>query len=292
MKKLANLIVQKNKLFLIVGILLIIPSIIGALATKTNYDILVYLPSDIETLKGQEILKDDFNIGSFAVSIVNNIDDYDLTKIEEKIKKIDCVSEVISINDITGTSIPLDMLPKKYLDKVSKGDSKLLLIIFSTGTSDNETTLAIEEICNMSNNIIVGGMSSMIRDMRLLVDSEMIKYIIVAVICCLIILTISLDSYVVPFILLGNIGIAILYNMGSNILLGEISYITKAIAAVLQLGVTTDFSIFLYHKYETYKSKYNRRSEAMTEAIKDTFVSVIGSSLTTIAGFLALCSMI
>lgn len=291
MQGFADFVVKKRKLFIVISLILVIPSIIGYVLTKTNYDTLVYLPSDIETLKGQNILKEDFNMGAFSISIINNLDDYELSKIENDIRKIDCVNEVLSINDLTGTTIPISMIPNKILDKVAKDDSKLLLITFSTGTSDDETNEAIEKISNMTDKIKVGGMSSMVYDTRLLFESQTFLYVFIAVICCLIILMLSLDSYILPIILLANIGLAVLMNMGSNIIFSEISYITKAIAAVLQLGVTTDFSIFLYHKYEYFKEKYNSKEEGMKEAICETMKSVIGSSLTTIAGFLALCSM-
>ena len=290
MKKFADFVVNKKNLFIIISLILIIPSILGFLLTKTNYDILVYLPSDIETLKGQEILTNDFEMGAFSISIVDNISDFELANLENDIRKINCVREVLSIDDITGTTIPKEMIPSKILDKVSKDDSKLLLITFSSGTSDDETYEAVNKISQMTDHIKVGGMSSMVRDTRILFESQTFIYVLIAVIGCLIILMFCLDSYVVPFILLGNIGISILFNMGSNIIFGDISYITKAIAAVLQLGVTTDFSIFLYHKYEYYKEKYDN-NKAMKEAICETMVSVLGSSLTTIAGFLALCSM-
>ena len=292
MHKIADFIVKNKKIILILNLLLLIPAIIGFSLTKTNYDILVYLPSDIETLKGQSILKDDFKMGAFSVSLVDNdISDKELITLENKIREIDCVNDVVSINDITGTTIPLEMLPKKFVDYVSTDDSKLLLITFSTGTSDEETTDAVKEIEELSSSIKVGGMSAMSLDMRRLVESQTFTYVLLAVVCCLIILMISLDSYIVPLILLGNIGVSILFNMGTNIMFGEISYITKAIAAVLQLGVTTDFSIFLYHKYEAAKKTKKANDEAMSEAISETMTSVIGSSLTTVAGFLALCSM-
>ena len=292
MHKIADFIVKNKKIILILNLLLLIPAIIGFSLTKTNYDILVYLPSDIETLKGQSILKDDFKMGAFSVSLVDNdISDKELITLENKIREIDCVNDVVSINDITGTTIPLEMLPKKFVDHVSTDDSKLLLITFSTGTSDEETTDAVKEIEELSSSIKVGGMSAMSLDMRRLVESQTFTYVLLAVVCCLIILMISLDSYIVPLILLGNIGVSILFNMGTNIMFGEISYITKAIAAVLQLGVTTDFSIFLYHKYEAAKKTKKANDEAMSEAISETMTSVIGSSLTTVAGFLALCSM-
>ena len=291
MKGFANFIVRHKIFFLVLSLLLIIPSIVGFLKTKTNYDILVYLPSDIETLKGQKVLTDDFKMGAFSVSVVENINDKELIKLEDQIREIPCVNEVVTINDITGTTIPKEMIPNDVINKVAKGDTKLMLITFSTGTSDDETIEAIDEISKLNSNVKVGGMSSLVRDTRLLVESQTLLYVIIAVICCFIVLSLALDSYVLPFILLGNIGVSLLFNMGSNIMFGQISYITKAIAAVLQLGVTADFSIFLYHKYEAAKEKYKTKEEAMADAIKETTVSVIGSSLTTIAGFLALCSM-
>ena len=292
MKLFSNFVVKNKRIILLVSLVLLIPAMIGYINTKTNYDILVYLPSDIETLKGQNILKDDFNMGAFSVSLVDkSISEKKLNQLENKIREIDCVTNVISVNDITGTTIPMEMLPKKFLDHVTSDDSKLLLITFSTGTSDEETTDAIEKIEKLSKSIKVGGMSAMSLDMRRLVESQTLTYVVVAVICCLLVLMVSLDSYIVPFLLLGNIGMSIIYNMGTNVIFGEISYITKAIAAVLQLGVTTDFSIFLYHKYEAFKKNTKSNDEAMKEAINETMVSVVGSSLTTIAGFLALCSM-
>ena len=292
MQRFSNFVVKNKMIILLISLLMLIPSIIGYGLTKTNYDILVYLPSNIETLKGQNILKDDFNMGAFSVSLVDNrISEKKLVELENKIRNIDCVTNVVSINDITGTTIPLEMIPKKLLDHVSNNNSKLLLITFETGTSDEETTDAVKTIEELSDDIKVGGMSAMSLDMRNLVESQTFAYVMVAVIFCLIVLMLSLDSYIVPLLLLGNIGLAILFNMGTNIMFGEISYITKAIAAVLQLGVTTDFSIFLYHKYESAKKNKKTNDEAMSVAINETMVSVVGSSLTTIAGFLALCTM-
>ena len=292
MHKFSNMVVKNKIIILIISLLMLIPSIIGYIETKTNYDILVYLPSDIETLKGQNILKDDFDMGAFSVSLVDNsISNKDLIKLENTIREIDCVTNVVSINDITGTTIPIEMIPRRLLNHVSNKDSKLLLITFKTGTSDEETTDAIKEIEELSDDIKVGGMSAMSLDMRKLTESQTFAYVAVAVVFCLIVLMISLDSYIVPLLLLTNIGISIIFNMGTNIIFGEISYITKAIAAVLQLGVTTDFSIFLYHKYEASKKSKKTNDEAMSEAINETMISVIGSSLTTIAGFLALCTM-
>ena len=292
MKKFSNFICKHKTLVLIISFILLIPSLIGIYKTKINYDILVYLPSDIETIKGQNILTDDFNIGAFSVSTIKNMNADDVLKMEEKIKKVDGVNEVVSLYDAIGTTIPIEMLPDEITEKVSKSDETLLLITFKDGTSDESTLNAIKEIKSITKGYAkIGGMSAMVLDTMNLSDKEVATYIVIAVILCIIVLTISLDSYLTPILLLLNIGIAILYNMGTNIILGDISYITKAISVVLQLGVTTDFSIFLYHKYENAKKHTKDKNKAMESAINETVTSVIGSSLTTIAGFLALCTM-
>ena len=292
MSKLGNFICKHKWLIVIVSLIMLIPAAIGYFSTKVNYDILVYLPEDIETLKGEHILTDDFHMGAFSITIVENMADQDLVKLENKFRKIEGVNKVISIADLTGTSIPVEIIPKELRDKVAKDNTKLVLITFNNSTSDDVTLAALEEMRSITDDSVrIGGMSAMVLDTKELFNSQMLLYIVIAVICCLIILTISLDSYLVPVLLLLNIGIAIIYNMGSNIFLGNICYITKAIAAVLQLGVTTDFSIFLYHKYEAAKKKEKDNDKAMSKAIHETLVSVLGSSLTTIAGFLALCTM-
>ena len=292
MKNVCNIIVKQKFLILLVTLLLMLPSIIGYVVTKINYDILVYLTSDIETLKGEKILTDDFNMGAFSIVIADNMESKDIIKLEEKFRNIETVEHVVSINDILGTNIPVEILPDEIKEKVANGDSRLILVTFSGSTSDDKTLAAVEEMRQITDdNTKIGGMSAMVLDTKELFNSEMLLYVVIAVILCIVVLELSLDSYVVPFLLMINIGIAILFNMGSNIIFGNISYITKAIAAVLQLGVTTDFSIFLYHKYEKLKKEYKDSNKAMSEAIHDTFISVFGSSLTTIAGFLALCTM-
>lgn len=292
MNKFGEWVCKHKWLIIIVTVLLFIPAIWGYANTKINYDILVYLPSDIETLKGEEILTDDFNMGAFSISVVENMDDKDLISLEDKIREIETVTNVVTINDITGVAIPVEVLPKSILDKCAKDDTKLMLITFSESTSDDKTLAAVEEIRNLTKDSVrVGGMSAMVLDTKELFNSEMLLYVVIAVIFCIIVLMVALDNYLVPLLLIANIGVAILFNMGSNVFLGQISYITKAVAAVLQLGVTTDFSIFLYHKYEKAKKVYKTRDEAMSNAIHETLVSVFGSSLTTIAGFLALCTM-
>ena len=292
MKGIGRIIVKHKIAIIIISLLLFIPSIIGMIKTKVNYDILVYLPKDIETLKGQHILTDEFKTGAYATIVVEDMPNKNLLKLENKIKKVDGVVSVLSVADITGTTIPVEMLPEKIVNKVAVGNTKLLLVTFENSTSDDRTLEAVEEIRKITkDDCLVGGVSAMVLDTKELFNSEMLKYVVIAVICCIIVLEFALDSYVVPFLLLGNIGAAILYNMGTNILLGDICYITKAISSVLQLGVTTDFSIFLYHKYEKAKKTNKDKNKAMAEAINETLVSVAGSSLTTIAGFLALCTM-
>lgn len=292
MHKIGDFVCKKKWWILGITFLLLIPAILGYAHTKVNYDILVYLPSDIETLKGEEILTDDFQMGAFSISVVENMSDRDLLSLEKQIAEVPSVTHVVTINDFTGTTIPISMLPKEIVEKCAKDNTKLMLITFSGSTSDAMTLDAVSKIRELTDKQVhVGGMSAMVLDTKELFNKEMLLYVVVAVVFCIFILMIALDNYFVPFLLLFNIGIAILFNMGTNIFLGEISYITKAIAAVLQLGVTTDFSIFLYHKYEKSKEECHNKEEAMSRAIHETLVSVFGSSLTTIAGFLALCTM-
>lgn len=292
MKKINRFITNHSILVVIVALLLLVPSLIGYVNTKINYNILVYLPSDIETIKGQDILTNDFGIGAFSFVTVNKMSDYDMLKLEDKIRKIDSVNLVASLADVTDTTVPMDILPDDVLKKLHKDEKNVIVVTFENGTSDEVTMKAVEKLRSVVGDASsVSGMSAMVLDTRDVSNSEMLAYIIIAVILCLVVLTVATDSFVIPFLLLGNIGVAILYNMGTNIFLGEISYITKAISAVLQLGVTMDFSIFLYHKYIQAKGQFKDKKEAMQEAITETFHSVLGSSLTTIAGFLALCMM-
>lgn len=292
MNKFSNFICKHRHLVIIISTILLIFSFIGMNLTKVNYDILVYLPENIETIKGQNILTDEFQMGSYSIAVTENLSSKDILNLENQIKNIDGVNKVASIYDIIGTSIPLEILPNECIDKVHKDNTDILLITFNESTSNENTLKAVNEIRQIANDKIKqGGMSSMVLDTMNLSQKEIFIYIVIAVIFCIIILELSLDSYIVPFILLANIGFAIIFNLGSNIFLGEISYITKALVAVLQLGVTTDFSIFLYHSYEKKKTELKNKEDAMKDAIKETFSSVTGSSLTTIAGFLVLCTM-
>lgn len=292
MQKFGEFICKHKKIILIIALILLIPSVIGMKATKINYDILMYLPDDIETVQGESILAQDFNMGAFSMITVDNMNTKDILKLEDKLKKIGNVEKVVSIADVIGTDIPEDVLPDEIKDKLYKDGSTIILATFKDSISDEETLNTVEEIRKVTDGQCkIGGMTATTLDTKEVSNSEVIVYIVIAVILCLVILEIALDSYLIPVLLLGNIGIAILYNMGSNILLGQISYITKAISAVLQLGVTMDFAIFLYHSYKAEKEETNNNDEAMSKAITSTLVSVLGSATTTIAGFLALCSM-
>ena len=290
MKKFSEFICKNRVLVLIVSFALLILSFIGMKLTKINYDILIYLPDDIETIKGQNILTDEFNMGAYAMVITDNLKADEILKVEEEMRKVDGVNKVVSLYDALGTDFPIDVLPDDIRSHLNKDNSNLLLVTFEESTSSEKTIDAVRELRTLSDNYKIGGMSSMVLDTMDLSNSEIAIYIVIAVVLCLVVLAFSLDSYLVPVLLLLNIGIAIMYNMGTNIFLGKISYITKALVAVLQLGVTTDFSIFLYHSYENKKNKMSKE-KAMEEAISETFTSVTGSSLTTIAGFLVLCLM-
>lgn len=290
MKKIREFIVNHSLLIVIVTLIGMVPMLIGYMNTRINYDILVYLPKDIDTMKGQDILSEDFGLGGYAFVMVDNMSNYDTLELEKKYRNIDGVNKVFSMSDVLDTTISYDVLPDEVKDKLYRDGTSVILVTFENGSSDEVTLNALSDMREITDGNI-SSMSAMVLDTMNLSNKEIVVYIALAVVFCLIILTICTDSYFIPILLLSNIGVAILYNMGSNIIFGDISYITKAIAAVLQLGVTTDFSIFLYHKYEFYKKKTRDKKVAMSNAIKETFVSVIGSSLTTVIGFLSLCAM-
>lgn len=292
MKKFGDFICKHKVAVFAISIILLILSIFGIKATKINYDILVYLPENIETVNGQNILTNDFNMGAFSITIIDNMNAKDVLKLENQIKEVKGVNKVITAYDLTGTSIPLEMLPNDIIGKIKKDNSTLMFITYEGGTSSESTLNAIKEIKTLTKDSCkISGMSAMVLDTMNLSEKEITIYIIIAVLCCITVLELSLDSYLVPILLLGNIGAAIIFNLGSNIIFGEISYITKALVAVLQLGVTTDFSIFLYHAYENKKKETGNINDAMSEAISETSSAVTGSALTTIAGFLVLCTM-
>lgn len=292
MEKFGQFICKHKVAILIISLLLLIPSIIGYKATRVNYDILVYLPDNIETIKGENILADDFDMGAFSVVILENMQSKDIIGLEKQFREVGNVEKVVGLTDIIGTDVPLEMLPDKIKDKLYKDNTTPVLVTFKDGISEDTTMETVEKLREISNeNCKISGMTATVLDTRNLSDSEVIIYVMIAVALCLIILQLALDSYLAPVLMLLNIGMAVLYNMGTNVFLGQTSYITKAISAVLQLGVTMDFAIFLYHSYKAEKEKVSNNNEAMATAIAKTLVSVLGSSLTTIAGFLALCSM-
>lgn len=292
MEKFGQFICKHKVAILIISLLLLIPSIIGYKATRVNYDILVYLPDNIETIKGENILADDFDMGAFSVVILENMQSKDIIELEKQFREVGNVEKVVGLTDIIGTDVPLEMLPDEVKDKLYKDNTTPVLVTFKDGISEDTTMETVEKLREISNeNCKISGMTATVLDTRNLSDSEVIIYVMIAVALCLIILQLALDSYLAPVLMLLNIGMAVLYNMGTNAFLGQTSYITKAISAVLQLGVTMDFAIFLYHSYKAEKEKVSNNDEAMATAIAKTLVSVLGSSLTTIAGFLALCSM-
>ena len=292
MEKFGQFICKHKVAILIISLLLLIPSIIGYKATRVNYDILVYLPDNIETIKGENILADDFDMGAFSVVILENMQSKDIIELEKQFREVGNVEKVVGLTDIIGTDVPLEMLPDEIKDKLYKDNTTPVLVTFKDGISEDTTMETVEKLREISNeNCKISGMTATVLDTRNLSDSEVIIYVMIAVALCLIILQLALDSYLAPVLMLLNIGMAVLYNMGTNAFLGQTSYITKAISAVLQLGVTMDFAIFLYHSYKAEKEKVSNNNQAMATAIAKTLVSVLGSSLTTIAGFLALCSM-
>ena len=292
MLKFGEKICKHKKLIFIIALLLLIPSVIGMMATRVNYDILAYLPDDVETVQGENILQNEFNMGSYSIIVTENMSTKDIQKLESKFKELENVEKVVSVADLLGANVPVEMLPDEVKDIAYKDGDTMILVTFKDGISSDTTLNTIEEMRKITDKQCkISGMSALVLDTKYIANSEITTYVIIAVILCMIVLQFALDSYLAPVFLLASIGIAILYNMGSNVLLGEISYITKAISAVLQLGVTMDFAIFLYHSYKAEKENYSNNDEAMAHAISKTLVSVIGSSLTTIAGFLALCSM-
>ena len=294
MKKFAKFIANHSVLILVISFLLLVPAIYGYVNTRINYDILVYLPDSVDTIKGENILTDDFDLGAYAFVMVDSSNNKKMLDLEKDIKKIEGVNAVVSIADATDTLIPIDMLPTQVTEKLNKDNETIIMVTFDGTTSEDVTIDAVRSLREVVGDATkVSSMTSMVIDTMDLSNKEIFAYVTIAVILCLAVLFVATDSYVIPFFLLGNIGMAIIYNMGSNIFLGQISYITQAITAVLQLGVTMDFSIFLYHKYEQAKLDNPKMSkqDAMASAIVATFQSVLGSSLTTFAGFLALCTM-
>lgn len=293
MIKLSKAIVKHRSLILIIAAVLIIPSVIGMAGTRINYDMLSYLPDDIETIEGQDILLKDFGKGAFSFVIVDGMEDKDISKLRGKLEKIDNVDSVIWYDSLMDISVPKEVLPDEIYNAFNSGDSTVMAVFFKTSTSADETMKAIKEIRKIAGkSCFVTGMSAVVTDLKDLCEHEEPIYVGLAVLLCCAAMMLFMDNWIVPFVFLLSIGSAILLNLGTNYFLGEISYITKALAAVLQLAVTMDYSIFLWHSYEEQKARYSGdKQRAMAHAIKATISSVFGSSVTTIAGFIALCFM-
>lgn len=295
MKKFGKLIVKLRIPILILSVLLLIPAAIGYFNTKVNYDILYYLPGDIDTMKGQDILLDDFGKGAYAMVVVDGMNKKNVSELVKKVEKVDHVASVISYSGIVGDGVPAEILPDKFRSYFENDDSgaTLFAIFFDDTTSSTETMDAIEELRDVTDKqCYIAGMSAVVTDTKSMSEKETPIYVLVAVLLVCVVLAIFMDSFLVPVLFMASIGMAIVYNLGTNIFLGEVSYITKALAAVLQLGVTLDYSIFLWHSYKEEKEKNpDDHKEAMAVAIGNTLTSVVGSSITTVAGFIALCFM-
>ena len=293
MEKLGRKIVKYRIPIFIISLLLLIPASIGYLNTRVNYDILSYLPGEIETLKGQDILVDEFGTGAYSMFICEGMENKDVAALKKKIEKVDHVAKVVWYDSVADIRLPMEMLPDKFRNAFNADDSTLMFIIFDTTTSADETMQAIKDIRGLAGQqCFLSSMSAIVTDTKDLAEQEVIIYVIIAVLLLAIVLALTMESFLIPVLFLASIGMAILYNLGSNVFTGEISYLTKALCAVLQLGVTMDYSIFLWHSYqEQLKALPDDHHEAMAKAIAATIKSVVGSSITTIAGFLALCFM-
>jgi predicted RND superfamily exporter protein len=278
---------------MIVAILMLIPSLWGYEHTKTNYDLLTYLPDTLETVQGQDILIDEFGMGAYAQIVVENKSLKDVAKLEEDIEAIPHVKEVLWYDDVADITLPLDMVPEDLREKFVNGDATMMLAMLDNSSSDDDTMTAVRQIREtLDEDCYVSGATAILNDLSDLVDEELPIYVSIAVILSLVAMLLLTDSFVVPFLFLIDIAFAVVYNMGTNMMFGQISYITKAIAAVLQLAVTMDYSIFLVGSYRENKERFPGQNErAMGHAISNTFKSIIGSSVTTIAGFIALCFM-
>lgn len=289
----AEKVVAHRKTILAVCLILLIPSVLGMVKTRINYDVLTYLPDDIETIKGQDILMEDFGKGAFSVVVAEGMSAGDMEKLGSRMKQVDHVASVISYETMLDASVPREILPKEYQSAIKKGDAALMAVFFDTSTSADETMDAIKEIRQLAaKQCFVSGMSAVVTDTKELAEHEEPIYVMIAVVLAAMVLAVCMDSYIIPFIFLLGIGMEILYNLGSNYFMGEISYVTKALSAVLQLGVTMDYSIFLWHSYQEECGRLPQdKPAAMAQAISHTIASVSGSSVTTIAGFIALCFM-
>lgn len=292
MNKVSKAIAQSRMLILVIAFLLLIPSVLGYLKTDVNYDILGYLPDELDTRIAQSILKDDFDCGSLGMLIVENMENKDVSKLKEEVKKVEGVNDVIWIDDAIDLSVPKEILPEDIRDIFYSENSTLMIIKFAGTDASTETEKALSDVRKIAEKqAFLSGVAGVIKDTKDLANKETPIYVLIAVILSIIILSITMESYVIPIVFLSSIGIAIIYNMGSNVIFENISYVTKALSAVLQLGVTMDYSIFLLHRYDEERESRENKVEAMANAIEATIESVVGSALTTVAGFLALCVM-
>ena len=285
-------VVRGRVAILIITVILMIPAVFGMLETRINYDMLNYLPDDMDTVIGQNALLEDFGKGAFSFIVVENMPEKDVAALQEKLESVEHVETVLWYNSLMDTSIPMQLLPDKLYDAFNTGDATMMAVFFDTATSADETMDAIREIRSIAGKqCFVSGMSALVTDLKDLCEQEEPIYVAIAVVLACVAMMVFLDSWLIPFVFLASIGAAILLNLGSNWFMGEISYITKALSAVLQLAVTMDYSIFLWHSYNEQRAIYPDKCEAMAHAISATLTSVVGSSITTIAGFLALCFM-
>lgn len=290
--KLSKVVVKNRVLILVLSVLLLIPSVLGMIKTKINYDMLNYLPEDMDTVIGQNELLDEFGKGAFSLIVVKDMPNEDVADLREKIEKVEHVDTALWYTSVADLSVPVEMLPDEIYEAFNTDDATMIAVFFDTGTSEDATMDAIREIRKVcGKKCYVTGMSALVTDLKDLCEQEEPVYVAIAVLCAAIAMMILLDGFLVPFVFLASIGIAILFNLGTNYFFGEISYITKALSAVLQLAVTMDYSIFLWHSYNEQREKFEDNKEAMAAAIRETFTSVLGSSITTIAGFIALCFM-
>ena len=293
MVKVGKWIAKHRILMLIIGFLLIIPSVIGMAATKVNYDLLSYLPEHLETVKGQDILVDEYGMGAFSMVVVENMEMKDVQKLEEKFEQVNHVKEVLWYDDVADISVPVEMIPEKLRKAFYNGDATMMLVLFDNTTSSDDSMEAIEDLRKIANEqCFIGGMTGVVTDIKNVALKELPVYVVIAAVLSLVVIELTSTSFVVPILFLLSIGLAILYNLGSNIILGETSYITQALTAVLQLGVTMDYSIFLLNSYEENKKRFpGEKERAMGHAIANTFKSVVGSSVTTVAGFIAFVAL-
>lgn len=292
MEKFGRGVVKLRIPILLLSLLLMVPSYLGYVSTKVNYDILSYLPKDIETMVGQDILVDEFGTGAFSMFVVDGMAPKDVARLKEEIEQVEHVETVIWYDSVMDISVPMEMLPDGIYEAFNSGDATMMAIIFDETTSADGTMEAIENIRKIADkNCFLSGMSAVVTDTKNLSEREAPIYVCIAVLLSCIVLSLTMDSFLIPFLFLLSIGMAILYNLGSNVFMGEISYITKALSAVLQLGVTMDYSIFLWHSYQENRAGIPDKKEAMAKAISETVTSVVSSSMTTVAGFIALCFM-